>query len=127
MRVLLTSVGDEVGVEAGGLEERSNCIDVTFLVAVGVTLGVRGAGGDAPRVVVGNVSGQTTHSGGRRGVLVDVGEESSGGLDVSGPAKPASVSFRQQVSDCPSHRTPYEVFVGKKTYQRRGTWPRWAS
>lgn len=98
---MLTSIGDEVGVEAGGLEERSNSIDVTFLVAVGVTLSVRGAGRDAPGVVVGNVSGQTAHSGGRRCVLVDVGEESSGRLDVGGPAQPASVSFRQQVSDCP--------------------------
>lgn len=94
MRVLLTSIGDEVGVEACGLEERSNGIDITFLVAVGVTLGVRGAGGDAPGVVVGNVSGQTAHGGGRGGVLVDVGEESSGGLEISGPAQPTSVSWR---------------------------------
>ena len=55
----LTSIHDEVSREASGCEERSQGVDVPLLVAVGVTRGVGGAGGDGEGVVVGDVGGET--------------------------------------------------------------------
>ena len=70
-----------------------------LLVVVDVGRGVRRGGRDAPGVVVGNVSGQATDGGGLAGILVDVGEEVSSGLDVGGPAEPASVASVEVHSD----------------------------
>ena len=86
------SVGNEVSGEAGRGEERAKGLNVVLLIVVGVGRRVRRGRGDAPGVVVGNVGGQATDSSRLAGVLVDAGKQVSGGLDVGGPAEPASVA-----------------------------------
>ncbi len=86
------SVGDEVSREAGVGEERAEGLDVVLLVVVGVALGVRRGGGDAPGVVVGNVGGQAADRSGLAGARVDAGKQIGGGLDVGGPAEPPGVA-----------------------------------
>jgi len=75
----LTGIRDEMGVEAGVLEERREGIDVPLLVAAGVSLGVGGAGAERPAVVVGYVCGQATNGSRGTGVGVDLGEKGCGG------------------------------------------------
>lgn len=57
-----TSISDEVSVKAGSRKKRSNGVDIVLLVAVAVTRSIRWAGADCPRVVVGDVGGESTNS-----------------------------------------------------------------
>lgn len=81
-----------MGIETCSGEERSNGIDITLLVAVRVTLSIRGAGADAPSIIVGNIGGQSTNSGRGRCVLVNIGEEGSGRSEIGRPAQPAGMT-----------------------------------
>lgn len=81
-----------MGIEAGFLEKRRHGVDVLLLVAVGVSLGVGGAGTERPGVVVGDVGGQATNSRGGTRVGVDFGEECCGGAQVGGPSEPARMA-----------------------------------
>jgi hypothetical protein len=87
-----TSVGEKVCRKTVFDEQRSECIDVSLLVAVGVTLGVRRASCDAPGIVVGDVGDETANCGRRSCSLVKRGKELSSGLDVGSPAEPSSMT-----------------------------------
>lgn len=92
-------VDDELGGEAGGVEQRGEGLDEALLIVVGVGGGVRGSRGERPAVVVGHVGDETTDRLGLTGVLVDVGEEGGGGPDVGGPAEPATVASVEVLSN----------------------------
>lgn len=87
-----TLVDDEVSWETVGLEDRSKSVNVTLLVAVGVSLSVRWAGRDGPGIVVGNVGSKTTEGLWRSGILVKVGVVWTGQLQVGWPSEPSSVT-----------------------------------
>lgn len=92
-------VDDELGGEAGGVEQGGEGLDVALLIVVGVGGGVRGSGGEGPAVVVGHVGDETADGLGLAGGLVDVSEQSGGGLDVGGPAEPAAVASVKVLGD----------------------------
>lgn len=60
LNTIAAGIHDEVSWEAGCGEERSQCVDVFLLVAVGVGGGVRWARWKTPAVVVGNVESETS-------------------------------------------------------------------
>lgn len=73
-------------------EKRSEGVDVSLLIIVGVALSVVGLGGELPAVVVGDVGNETTNARRLASVLVDLGEELSSGADVGRPAEPATMT-----------------------------------
>jgi len=73
-------------------KKRSERVDVSLLVAVGVALSVGRTCGNAPGVVVGDVGDETAHCCWRSRRLVELSEQLGGRLDVGGPAEPASVT-----------------------------------
>lgn len=73
-------------------EKRSEGVDVSLLIVVGVALGVVGLGGELPAVVVGDVGDETANARRLASVLVDLGVELSSRANVGGPAEPATVT-----------------------------------
>jgi hypothetical protein len=58
----LTCVGDEVSVKPGSRKKRSNSVNVFLLVAVAVARSIGWARIYCPRIVVGDVGGESTKS-----------------------------------------------------------------
>lgn len=73
-------------------EKRSEGVDVSLLIVVGVALGVVGLGGELPAVVVGDVGDETANARRLASVLVDLSVELSSRANVGGPAEPATVT-----------------------------------
>lgn len=86
-------VDDELDIGPALLsEKRSEGVDVSLLIVVGVALGVVGFGGELPAVVVGDVGDETANARRLASVLVDLGVELSSRANVGGPAEPATVT-----------------------------------
>lgn len=73
-------------------KKRSEGVNVSLLVVVGVALGVVGLGGELPAVVVGDVGDETANARRLASVLVDLCIELSSRAYVGRPAEPATVA-----------------------------------
>jgi hypothetical protein len=88
-----TLVDDELDTSPALLrEKRSEGVNVSLLIVVGVALGVVRLGGKLPAVVVGDVGDETANARRLAGVLVDLSVELSSRANVGGPAEPATVT-----------------------------------
>lgn len=117
---LLTGICDEMGIPSCALQKRRHGVDIFLLITVAVTRGVRGAAGQRPAVVVGNVCCQATQRSGLGGIVVNLSVELSCWAQICRPTKPPSMSYSQGINHCP-HSNPINTI----THRHPGTSPRY--